>query len=60
LSEKETAAAGSPREADPRTVRLRMKAVRGKTSDSGAIWDENQKKNRETRNLAPPADQMKT
>jgi hypothetical protein len=60
LSEKETAAAGSPREADPRTARLRMKAVGGKTSDGGAIWDENQKKNRETRNLAPPVDQMKT
>jgi hypothetical protein len=31
-----------------------------KRDSGGVIWDENQKKNRETRNLAPPADQMKT
>jgi hypothetical protein len=60
LSEKETAAAGSPREAGPRTARLRAKAVGRKTSGGGAIWDENQKKSRESRNLAPSADQMKT
>jgi hypothetical protein len=58
--EKETAAAGSPRESGPRTARLRAKAIEGKTSGGGAIRDENRKKNREPRNLAPSADQTKT
>jgi hypothetical protein len=60
LSEKETAAAGSPREAGPRMARLRAKAVGRKTSGGGAIRDENRKKSREPRNLAPSTDQMKT
>jgi hypothetical protein len=57
LSEKETAAAGFPREAGPARRACRRRLSEEKTS--GAIWDENQK-SRESRNLAPSADQMNT
>jgi hypothetical protein len=36
------------------------RVVRKRDSGGGAIWDEKQKKSRESRNLAPSADQMKT
>jgi hypothetical protein len=57
LSEKETATAGFLREAGPARCACRRRLSEEKTG--GAIWDENQK-SRESRNLAPSADQMNT